>query len=314
MPPFTLLLLCAAVVCAQSPTPALLDAALRGDRDRIRALLASGADPAAADGSGTTPLMNAARAGDLPSVRLLIAAGARVRIWGPEGRAAWDLAPPLNAGVRDELARQRARELHELPAVLPSAGISLQAMLRMLAAPSLVNAGATARLRHSLVFLRGRWSNAGGHHAAKPSPIAADGFARSLGRDLYALDLALSTRNGRLLDTLAADLETKAADCAARPEGLGGDVKVTLKTISRTGEVRGWKLTYVERFLWDLRDKIPSFESQWHECSRLSAAVGEPIPAGNYAVVATSPEARPSQPKMIEVAATRPAVFEIVVP
>jgi hypothetical protein len=311
---FTLLLLCAAVVCAQPRTPALLDAALRGDRDRIRALLAAGADPAAPDASGTTPLMNAARAGDLPSARLLIAAGARVRVWGPEGRAAWDLVPPDNVALRDELARRRARELYELPAVLPSAGISLQGMLRLLAAPSLVNAAAAARLRQDLAFMRDRWSKARSQHTGTPPPVAADGFARSLARDLYALDLALSTRDARLLDTIAADIRSKAADCAARPEGLGGDVKVTLRTISRAGEVRGWKLTYIERFLWDLRDKIASFESQWHECSRLSAAVDEPIPAGNYAVVATSPEARRSPPKMIEVAAPRPAVFEIVVP
>jgi hypothetical protein len=237
-----------------------------------------------------------------------------VRVWGPEGRAAWDLAPAADPRLRDELMRQRTRELHEFPAVLPSAGISIQAMLRMLAAPRLTDARPAGRLRRSLVFMRDRWSRARSHHAASSPPVAADGFARSLAHDLYALDLALATANSSLLDALAADLETKASDCAARAEGLGGDVKVTLKTISRAGEVRGWKLTYVERFLWDLRDRIASFEAQWHECSRLSTVVDEPIPAGNYAVIAISPDARRSQPKMIEVAATRPAVFEVMVP
>jgi hypothetical protein len=258
--------------------------------------------------------MNAARSGDLASVRILLEAGARVRVWGPAGRSAWDLAPAGNTRMREELSRRREREIRDFPAVLPSAGISLQAMQRLVAAPSLANAPARRRIVTALQFLRKRWQRMSDRQAVAGPPVARDGFARSLARDLYALDFALYANDPALLDAIAADLETKAADCAARPEGLGGDVKVTFKTIAARGEVHGWKLTYIERFLWDLRDKIPSFGEQWHECSRLSAAVDEPIPAGNYAVIAISPESRRSQPKMIEVVVTRPAAFEIVVP
>ena len=180
-----------------------------------------------------------------------------MRVWGPGGLAAWDLAPRDNSALRDELARQRTREIHDVPSVLPSTGIALEGMLRLLAAPNLTNAAATARLRKDLVFMRDRWSIWRSHHVVTGPPVAADGFSRSLARDLYALDLALATRDAPVLDALAADIRTKAADCASRPEGLGGEVKITLKTISRAGEVRGWKLMYIERFLYDLRDKIP---------------------------------------------------------
>ncbi|HSU66185.1 MAG TPA: hypothetical protein VLJ39_04920, partial [Tepidisphaeraceae bacterium] len=79
-------------------------------------------------------------------------------------------------------------------------------------------------------------------------------------------------------------------------------------------EVSGLRLRYVERFLWDLRDLVKGFETQWHECSRLSAAVKEPVMAGDYVVVAITREGRTSDPKFIEVAKNRPAVFEVVVP
>ncbi|HEX8985664.1 MAG TPA: ankyrin repeat domain-containing protein [Bryobacteraceae bacterium] len=311
---YSLVLLGASTACAFGAAKDLLDAALRGDGERIGALLREGADPNAPGSDGTTPLMNAARSGDLASVRILLEAGARVRVWGPGGHSAWDLAPAANTRLREELSRRRAREIRDFPAVLPPAGISLQAMLRLVAAPSLTSAPARRRIVGALQFLRNRWQRMRGRQAVAGPPVAGNGFARSLARDLYALDLALYTNDAALLDAIAADLETKASDCAARPEGLGGDVKVTLKTIAPRGEVSGWKLAYIERFLWDLRDKISSFSQQWHECSRLSAAIDEPIPAGNYALVAISPEARSSQPKMIEVAVTRPAVFEIVVP
>ena len=54
------------------------DAAMRGDRAAVRALLQQGADVNAAQGDGMTALHWASRAGDADTVRMLIFAGANV--------------------------------------------------------------------------------------------------------------------------------------------------------------------------------------------------------------------------------------------
>jgi len=54
----------------------LLEAVAAGDPDRVRALLAAGADANARDDAGDTPLLRAAHAGNLALVRMLLAAGA----------------------------------------------------------------------------------------------------------------------------------------------------------------------------------------------------------------------------------------------
>jgi len=65
------------LVLAQSAT--VTDAARRGDREAVRALLKSGADVNAAEGDGTTALHWAARSGDAELVQMLVSAGANVR-------------------------------------------------------------------------------------------------------------------------------------------------------------------------------------------------------------------------------------------
>jgi len=65
------------LVLAQSAT--VTDAARRGDREAVRALLKSGADVNAAEGDGTTALHWAARSGDGELVQMLVSAGANVR-------------------------------------------------------------------------------------------------------------------------------------------------------------------------------------------------------------------------------------------
>jgi uncharacterized protein len=60
------------------PDPALVDAAMAGDRARVEALLREGADPGAARGDGVTALHFAAERGDADVARLLLGAGAEV--------------------------------------------------------------------------------------------------------------------------------------------------------------------------------------------------------------------------------------------
>ncbi len=65
------------LVLAQSAT--VTEAARRGDREAVRALLKAGADVNAAEGDGTTALHWAARSGDAALVHMLVSAGANVR-------------------------------------------------------------------------------------------------------------------------------------------------------------------------------------------------------------------------------------------
>lgn len=59
--------------------PSVIEAARRGDRDAVRALLKDGADVNAAEGDGTTALHWAARAGDAELVQMLMYAGANAK-------------------------------------------------------------------------------------------------------------------------------------------------------------------------------------------------------------------------------------------
>jgi len=71
------LLTTAWLAAAPSATP-VADAAMRGDRDAVRALLKQGADVGAAHGDGMTPLHWAAEHGDVDLAAMLIYAGANV--------------------------------------------------------------------------------------------------------------------------------------------------------------------------------------------------------------------------------------------
>ena len=71
------LFLTALVGAAPSSSP-VADAAMRGDRDAVRALLKQGADVSAAQGDGMTALHHAAERGDAAMVEMLVYAGANV--------------------------------------------------------------------------------------------------------------------------------------------------------------------------------------------------------------------------------------------
>ncbi|MGA8026928.1 MAG: ankyrin repeat domain-containing protein [Bryobacteraceae bacterium] len=75
--------------------PSLVDAAGKGDIVTIRALLAGGADPNAADNSsikGWTPLMSAAKAGSADAIKALLKANANVNAMNEYGGTALDIA------------------------------------------------------------------------------------------------------------------------------------------------------------------------------------------------------------------------------
>src|SRR5262250_2512137 len=71
------LLATAWLAAAPSATP-VADAAMRGERDAVRALLKQGADAGAAQGDGMTALHWAAERGDAELAEMLVYAGANV--------------------------------------------------------------------------------------------------------------------------------------------------------------------------------------------------------------------------------------------
>ena len=82
----------------------LLDAVVAADVDRVRKLLAAGADCDVRNAEGATALMLAAHAGNLVLVKILIEAGAEVnatdaRGWGALMKAAYN--PELDRGFAD---------------------------------------------------------------------------------------------------------------------------------------------------------------------------------------------------------------------
>src|SRR5499427_7414881 len=94
---------------------ALTWAASQGDLDEVRALVASGVEPATADYDGRTPLHLAAAEGQLEVVRYLLAAGA-----DPQPVDRWDGTPLSDAegnghGVIAALLREHAEAVTPLP-------------------------------------------------------------------------------------------------------------------------------------------------------------------------------------------------------
>lgn len=70
---------CLSVALSAAADSPVAEAARRGDRDAVRALLKEGRDVNAAEGDGTTALHWAARAGDLELAEMLLYAGANVK-------------------------------------------------------------------------------------------------------------------------------------------------------------------------------------------------------------------------------------------
>ncbi len=89
------------------PSP-LLRAVQGSDWDKVRALLAGGADPAGADENGMTPLIAAAIAGHVPTIEALIAAGAPPEVVDARVRTALGYAVALKhtAAIEALLAHQ----------------------------------------------------------------------------------------------------------------------------------------------------------------------------------------------------------------
>lgn len=110
----------------------LFSAARSGDAERIKNLLAAGADHAATDEAGETALMHAAHGGHVAAVQLLIAAGADVNTQSPQG---W------TAVARAAYNGETERGYAEVVEVLHAAGASLDTRIFFGITPLMLAAG-----------------------------------------------------------------------------------------------------------------------------------------------------------------------------
>jgi hypothetical protein len=137
-------------------------------------------------------------------------------------------------------------------------------------------------------------------------------FAWSLTKLARVLEWAIREEDVAVVRAVADDLAVKRLDCDARPERRFGEVRISIRTLANNIERHGLQLRYIEGFYFPLLQKRPELASQWREFSRVSAIVDEPLPAGDYMVVAWADGKPVSDPKPISVGLKFSTRFDIV--
>jgi hypothetical protein len=304
----------------------LMAAVRRQDEAGVRQLLQKGADPNEISVTLTkpsesrqtdkfeSPLLVAVRQGNDAIARLLLDAGARVRWRDGRGRTTAELAAALNRSesLRARLSQAEQREFTLTPDwSLPElvALMALENIARTYGSPQARAQMDTHRLRRIgeiAEILWRRWPT--------PAPPRSPSLASSLTRDVNSLEWAIQRADNDVLRTVADDLETKLQDCLSSPERAFGEVKISVRTLLPDGtERRGLRVRYVERFFWDLLAKVPDVASQWKEFAAATAVVEEPVPAGDYVIVARSSDGRDlSEAKPISVSRNRSTRFDLI--
>ena len=135
-------------------------------------------------------------------------------------------------------------------------------------------------------FLQGKWNQWVSRHS-----VSGGGYAPPTMQDKYLVSLKRLNQQlarvvakpsdaealGRLQD-IAADLQIKADNCRNSTDGLGKEVRVKVRTLVGTEEVKGFEIYYVPKGLLDVKSEHERFR-------RLSSPTDEVILApGRYAV------------------------------
>jgi hypothetical protein len=138
-------------------------------------------------------------------------------------------------------------------------------------------------------------------------------FAWNLTKLAKVLEWGLREGDVAVVRAVADDLAVKRLDCDARPERRFGVVRISIRTLASNVERHGLQVRYIEGFYFPLLQKRPELASQWREFPRVSAIVDEPLPAGDYVVVAWAAGKPVSDPKPISVGLKFSTRFDIVV-
>jgi ankyrin repeat protein len=217
---------------------ALEAAVRRNDLDRVKRLLAEGADPAAPPGG--TPVVLAAGNGQAQILRLLL----------PDGRSA--LRAVDLRRVTPEVAA--VVQLYQEPA-----GVAVSEILRSIqktAAERFPSAEAARRITTSAAWLLGK---------ANPGDKISEEYKRSLlVIDELLKEIASSPGSqGETLADAAAELEDKVAHCKALGIGMGGFVQ--LEVFTRRGEktVGGWQIFYLLKIYEHAAGRTPERLIGW---------------------------------------------------
>jgi hypothetical protein len=268
--------------------------------------------------------MAAARHGNDAMIRQLLDAGARALTRSERGETAGDIAvSQKHEGARALLLRAEEGEYSPLAEHLMDERIALETLRRLALT-------AQRRRAEELQGDQGVARTGRGQASALLARIAASAsgmltgwrrqtepravFAWSLTRSAKALEWAIHVRDLDLVRAVAEDLETKRRDCDARPERRFGAVKISIRTLADNVERQGLQVRFMEGFFFNLLPRRPDLASQWREFPRVSAIVDEPLPAGEYAIVAWAGGKPIGEPKSISVGINKSTRFDIVVP
>jgi hypothetical protein len=308
---------------AKPAEPVLMPAVERGDLEAVQTLLATGANanefqlsrtdtPLGPRFASRSPLLLAVELGNEPLVRLLLSHGARARWRDGNGMTVAEVArarkrsDSLAALLSDAEAREFTL-VPEWPLPEPLALVALSQIARShgnTTARQQVDPKLLQTVGDIVDVLTQRWPR-----LRDRPPV----LAWSLTRDVNSLEWAIRNGNNETLAAVAADLETKRQDCVSSPDGAFGEVKISVRTLLGDGtERRGLRIRYIERFYWDLIATMPTVANQWKELAATTAVVSEPLTAGDYMVVAISPDGKNlSEPKPISVRRNGAMQFDV---
>ena len=308
---------------AKPTEPLLMPAVERGDLTAVRTLLASGADPnefevsrnANVAGNSVTsrsPLLLAVERGHEPIVRLLLSHGARARWRDGNGMTVAEVARARKSSdaVVELLSGAEAREFTLVPEWPLPEPLALAALSKI--ARSYGDGTARQKLDPKLLERVGAIVEVLGRTWRRPRdrpPV----LWWSLTRDVNTLEWAITNGKNETLAAVVADLETKREDCLSSPDGAFGEVKISVRTLLGDGtERRGLRIRYIERFYWDLLAAMPAVANQWKELAATTAVVAEPLTAGDYMIVARSPDGKDlSEAKQISVKRNSTTQFDV---
>jgi hypothetical protein len=265
----------------------LLQAATEGHDMVVRQMLAMGAPASATDEQGTTALMIAARNGDLGIMQALLSRGADSSARDSQGRTALDWAgiSPTTGKYAAAFLRDQGVSKVTSP-IAPFRSPQVKASLATLATVLARIPPASAPVRTELQRTNAALSQLRALSNKWPAE-SPDDYRDNLAEYLAALEAAVKAGNaGQLAATLEAvadDLEIKLEHCVKSGGGLGGSVRVRVRTLQGGTESRNWQVFYMPKVFEAARNASPNLFPQ------LSSPTNETLVPGRYVMWVRDP-------------------------